>query len=404
MLRSIGTVALAFTIMFVNNGFIIAGLTSFDTAMLADLGISIGALKLRDTITIAALGLCVPFAGILLDRIAVRPMIVAGLVSMSVGFLVYRYVGTASQLYLAHVFLGASQALCGLIAHVVLVSRWTGRRRGLALGVVVAGSSLGNALVPSINGWLLATLEWRDAVTIGAWIGLALIPLVLLVYREHPPARLDGSPIGLDSQRAPVHGNADRLSSMHPATRRNFWFLGITAGTSVISVLGLTFNLALYVAADLRGSAAQAQSLLFLLFAASTVAQIVAGLAADRVGALVVHRAAILTMTFGTFALVLLPAPWLGIAILVFGFGWGGNSAMLQLQPVALFPSRVLGRTLGILAFMETAGGALAPAAVGYGRDLTGSYFVPFLALCGVMVLSVLCVWQIRARNLALAR
>lgn len=388
--RSVAIVSLAFTIMLANNGCIIAGLTTFDSAMLGDLQLSVAALKLRDTITILSLGLSVPFVGMLLDRVSIRPIIVSGLLTMAAGFFLYRFVQTSRDLYVAHVFLGVSQGLCGLIAHVVLVSRWTQRHRGLALGLVVAGSSLGNALIPSFNGWLLEQFGWRDAIVLGGLVALALVPLVLIVYRERPRT----SEVAL----APVPRiePADDADIAENQTSRNFWMLGATAGTSVFCVLGLAFNLTLFAVTDLGRSPAFAQRLLFLLFFASTVAQIAAGLAADRLGPRTVHRAAILFMTCGMAAVVALPSGLLSIAVIVFGAGWGANSAMLQLQPVALFARSILGRTLGLLAVMETFGGAIAPALVGFGRDLTGSYGISFIGLCVVMAGALICVWLIR--------
>ena len=416
--RSLATVCLAFTVMFVNNGFIIAGLTSFDSAMLSDLGLSFGSLKLRDTITIVSLGVSVPFVGLLLDRVRIRPIVVAGLLMMAGGFTAYGFVHAAWEMYAAQVLLGASQAFCGLVAHVVLISRWTSVHRGLALGLVVAGSSLGNAVAPTINGLLLAHFAWRDAILCGALVAVALIPVVFLVYRERPAAgdeaggtAGDGAVVGEVAGAGGEHrvGVPDRHDAMHFAPHdqsasdkhqaATFWLLGIIAGTSVLCVLGLVTNLSLYVSKDLGLSGNAAQELLFALFFASSVTQVLAGLAADRRGALFIHRFMLCLMLAGIAAVLIVPAQNLVLVVVVFGIGWGGNSAMLQLQPVALFPTAVLGRTLGMLAVMETVGGAVAPALVGYGRDLTGSYRASFLGLVLVMVACVVCAGLLRERR-----
>ena len=390
--RSFAIVCLAFVLMSVNNGFIIAGLTSFDNSILGDLGLSFGSLKFRDTVTIACLGISIPFVGVLLDRVPVRPIIVLGLLMMAGGFGAYRYVQTPWQMYAAQILLGASQAFCGLVAHVVLISRWTSIHRGLALGFVVAGSSLGNAVAPSFNGYLLAHFVWRDAILFGSVIAVMLIPAVYVIYREGPA--LNSSEIGTMSLPDLTSAGIDTLEQ--GGNRRTFWLLGSAAATSVICVLGLATNLSLYVSHDLRGSAGFAQWLLFTLFFGSCVAQIVAGLAADRLGSLAIHRLALSLMFLGMLGIVIAPAAWLSASVAVFGVGWGGNSAMLQVQPVALFPSSILGRTLGMLAVMETIGGAIAPALVGFGRDLSGSYHYSFIGLTAVAVLAAGCVGAIR--------
>ena len=123
----------------------------------ADLGKGVAAIRLRDTITVVTLGLTVPFAGWLLDRFSVRPVLAGGLVAMATAFLAYSLVTALWQIYAIHALLGLSQATAGVVACVYLLSGWTRTHRGMALGFLIAGSSFGNAIVPAFNTLLLQT-------------------------------------------------------------------------------------------------------------------------------------------------------------------------------------------------------------------------------------------------------
>jgi MFS family permease len=372
--RTLLIIGLSFVVMIINNGFIIAGLTTFDTAMLGDLDVSVTALKVRDTVTIFTLGVSVPLAGYLIDRFKVIPVIVAGLVMMAAGFVAYRSVQSPAQLYATHLLLGGSEAFCGVVSHVVLISRWTGRHRGLALGTLVAGSSLGNAIVPAFNAWLLVHMPWRDAILGGAVVSIAMIPLVLLIYREWPTGVRDA-----------VRGEAPERGAFRAAyTSASFWLLSATAALTVFCVLGLSTNLALYVQRALNAPLSTASFLLFLLFMGAVAAQFAAGFAADRIGAGKVHVMAVALMATGALMLGVLPGAVAALSVTLFGAGWGANSAMLQLRPATLFAGPAIGRTLAALAVVETVGGGLGPSLTGLLYDRSGSYHASF-AMIGML-------------------
>jgi MFS family permease len=384
--RSLLIIGLSFIVMIINNGFIIAGLTTFDSAMLRDLDVSVTALKIRDTVTIFTLGLSVPMAGYLIDRFRVVPVIVAGLTMMAAGFVAYRYVQSPIQLYATHLLLGASEAFCGVVSHVVLISRWTGKHRGLALGTLVAGSSLGNAIVPTFNAWLLLHMAWRDAILGGAIVSVAMIPLVLLIYREWPAGVRDAA-----RAAAPVRG-----AFRSAYTSASFWLLSATAALTVFCVLGIATNLALFVQRALDAPLSAASGFLFLVFMSAVAAQFVAGFAADRIGAGRVHVAAVGLMATGALMLGILPATLAALSVALFGAGWGANSAMLQLRPSTLFAGPALGRTLAALAVVETIGGGMGPSLTGLLYDETASYKASFAMIGMLTVVAVLTTAAIR--------
>ncbi len=381
--RSLLIIGVAFVVMITNNGFILAGLTTFDTAMLRDLGISVTALKIRDTTTILTLGLSVPLVGYLIDRYRVVPVVIIGLAMMVAGFIGYTFVHTSIELYFVHVILGGSQAFCGVVCHVVLISRWTSRNRGLALGTLVAGSSLGNAIVPTFNAWLLTIMPWRAAILAGAVAPLAMIPIVLYIYRERPAGDAAG--------QKPGHNEATARGAFRSTYySANFWLLAITAALTVFCVLGLTTNLALYVEHTLSTPLQTASTLLFFLFIGAVAAQFISGFLADRVGAARVHIAAVGLMAGGALMLGVLPGAQVIAAVILFGVGWGGNSAMLQLRPATLFAGPAIGRTLAALAVVETLGGAIGPSMTGYLFDRTGSYTTSFATIGALAVLALM--------------
>ena len=379
-IRLIAIVALSMIVMIVNNGFILAGLTAFDIHMLEELGVSVTALRARDSITLVTLGITVLAGGYILDRCPLRPVMVAGLLAMAAGFMAYSFVQNPLQIYVIHILLGVTQVACGTLCCVVLLSRWTDRFRGLAVGALVAGSSLGNAVVPKFNLWLLEQLAWRDALLTLSLVPLLLAPCVWLIVRERPRGR------AIPVEPAVSHG---RVSYKSLIETPNYLALAVVATLTVFCVVGLTTNLAIYVQAELNRPGELAGDLLFTLFIGAIAAQLLGGFLADRFGVRKVHIPALALMAIGAFGLAMAPGAGLALWIVAFGAGWGANSAMLQLIPTRFFPPHVVGQALGGIIFFETLGGAVGPIATGVIYDLTGSYGLAFNAIA-VLALAAL--------------
>lgn len=148
-------------LLWITNGMALSGLTVFDEELLALLaedrgaeGLR-GALKFRDTITLFGSGLLAPFAGTLADRFGVRPLMIAGLLCLTAAHWLYAGVASLGGIYGIHVLIAMSLASAGLVVNVMIVSRWFVHRRGTAIGIALAGTSLGNAAFPQINVWLI---------------------------------------------------------------------------------------------------------------------------------------------------------------------------------------------------------------------------------------------------------
>jgi MFS family permease len=73
----------------------------------------------------------------------------------------------------------------------------------------------------------------------------------------------------------------------------------------------------------------------------------------------------------------------------LFGLGYGGTFTILQAMISDTFGPKELGRIIGALTFMGTAGGFAGISSSAFLRTWTGSYLTPFMivsGLCGLMV------------------
>jgi nitrate/nitrite transporter NarK len=83
-------------------------------------------------------------------------------------------------------------------------------------------------------------------------------------------------------------------------------------------------------------------------------------------------------MAVGCAILASRSAPLLGLGLVFFGVGWGGNYVLLQYLVTHLFAGPSVGRIVGTIGVVEVLGGAIGPVTFGSSRDWTGSYSAAF--------------------------
>jgi MFS family permease len=363
----------------------------FDAKLIAELGVERGPLKLGDTIQLLVSGALAPIGGRLADRYGVRPVMIVGVFLLSGALYGYSTVDSLADVYLMRALMGGALASAGLVICVTIVSRWFVAKRGLALGLMLSGTSLGNAVIPQLNASLIAEHGWRETFTIICFIPLLLLPLVLFAIKEWP-GRVGHEALGAAAARRGADPTqlagyefADALRSA------NFWLIGIAAFCTFYAILGLSANLFLHMS-DLGFGPAEAARAYFPLFVMGLVGKIAAGALADRLPRKAVFGGSLALMLVGTGLLATLDPGLVTPALYLFGLGWGGNYTMLQGLVADVFGARSLGRILGGITVLDATGGALGPWVTGALFDASASYrpaFLVMLALIGVALVAI---------------
>lgn len=389
--------------MWITNGITLAGLTVFDEELLNFLGGDSGpdglrgALKFRDTITLLGSGLLAPLAGALADRIGVRPLMVVGLVLLAVANFLYSRISSMGEIYAIHMIIAMSLAGAGLVVNVMIVSKWFVKNRGLAVGLTVAGTSLGNAALPQLNAWLIAEFGWRVAFTYTAGIPLLLIPVVVFLMREKPEDMGLVAP-GSESLAAGVSHTQLGMSYREALRTRNFWLLATIAMLTFYSILALLTNLFLHMRE--QGFEPQvAASGLTVLFLLGLVGKLASGLLADVLGRKRIFVGTLAIMCTGAWLLISTNEATFWPAIVLLGAGWGGLYTLLQLLAAETFGVRDLGKILGTITVLDTFGGGLGPVLTGLMYDRFGAYTIPFTIIAVLVTVALVLATRFRVTS-----
>jgi len=136
-----------------------------------------------------AWGAAQPVAGVLAGRHGTTRVVVAGGVLSAVGLALAALAGDGRALIAALLLSGAAGAAAGgapLLMGAV-AQRVAADRRGLAMGLVSAGSSAGQLLLAPLGALLIGGIGWQGALLAFAALGLAVLPAAA-AFRHRPVA------------------------------------------------------------------------------------------------------------------------------------------------------------------------------------------------------------------------
>ena len=351
-------------------------------------------------ITFGISGLLAPFVGAAIDRFGVVRVIRIGLLVLGVTFAAYPAARSLQDLYLLHAAIAVGLILSGLMPNVVLLSRWFTARRGLAVGILVAGSSLAGATLPVAISPLVndPAYGWRGgfAVLAAAFWLLAVLP-AFLILRE--------APVAVRPDQPQLAAAVDGVPFGMALRSRTLWCLALGSACLWFAIQALTSQITIYFEQEAGLAPQRATALYSTILAFSVAGKFLFGAVSDRftkrrvmlVTSLTLLAGCLLLFTTGDHTLGLTRSPLrLTAFAVVFGLGFGGSFTLIQLVAVESFGQLALGRILGVVTFVDTMGGALGTLLAGQIRTATGDYFLTFAIVTVVAVVAVANVLLIR--------
>jgi len=326
-----------------------------------------------------------PF-GALIDRFGARPVVVLGAVAMAAVSLMLPMVRHFWQFCALAGLLGAFGS-SGL-GYLRIVASLFGPRRGLAVGVFAAESSILTLVMPIVLGRLVNDAGWRGAFTA---IGVGLLALAPLLYLglANPRTGIGSSRWSLPAP-APVEGRTAR----EVVKDWVFWVIVAAALATAAIGGGALTNFGAAIATKGFGQAAVHRAAPITLMAALAGA-ICAGAVLDRARSPKIAAAAYLA-TAVTYLLWALATPSFGgEPMLVAGLAIGAFAFTAQLPLVGYFFSRYFGlrsfgAICGLQAFIQAVAVGLATPLIGRAVSLIGDYSRVFEAGILAQVLAAL--------------
>jgi sugar phosphate permease len=285
------------------------------------------------------------------------------------------------------------------MAFVATVStRWFVARRGLVSGILTAANATGQLIFLPVLAALTTTHGWRSAAVTVAVGAVAVLPLVLVLMRDHPHdlgiRAYGATEADPGAARAVRTGSsaAVALRALADAARaRIFWLLAGSFAICGATTNGLIGTHFIPAAHDHGMPITTAASLLALVGIFDVAGTVASGWLTDR------FDPAVLLLVYYSgrgLALLALPAllgpsttPSTWLFILVYGLDW-----VATVPPTVALCRRHFGDrapvVFGWVFASHQVGAAVAAGTAGWLRDMQGSYTLPFVLAAGLCALA----------------
>lgn len=319
--------------------------------------------------------LLAPAFGWLADRYGVRKVALLSLTAFGLAFAALALTPTsnaASTLYIYYglwVLIGIVGIGSTPITWSRAVNMWFFRRKGLALGILLMGTSLAALVIPQVASWAISNYGWRMMfVIVAAFPLLIALPLGFAFFREPRP---DERP-----QAMSAAGGALTGVTLGAALRDyRFWLIWFSILIIAFAFGGAFINM-VPILADHSLSSDTAANVLTILGLGILSGRIITGLLLDKFWAGYVAFPLLCLPAISSYLLLGSDSAflWAALAGFLLGFAAGAESDLIAYLASRYFGMLHYGKIYGMLYMPFGLASAMSPIAYAYVRDSTGSY------------------------------
>lgn len=368
-------------ILLVINGLTTTVITVFDKSLIDEFHWTHSELKLRDSIPNAVAFCLIVSSGYLIDKYRVKKMMLVGTAALAVALASYSLISTKYEAYFLHFLFGIAYTTSGSVATIILVSSWFKKSTGLALGITLAGTSLGGFIFPSLIGHWIDTVGWRNA-----FLYLSVIPTCLFFYIALFIYNKSTLPITTHQLGNALHSDQG-LSYQEAIKTRTFWLICISGFMTFYSVVGIVSNAVLHCI-HLGFDEKTARLSLTMYYGIAFVGKLVISYLSDFMNTFRVFTVCCIGLALGALGFASM-IPWLVFPMTaLIALSWGGIYSLYSILTLKTFGLKAAGKINGTINMCESAGAFLGPIVMASIFDYTHSYQIAFLASAIVMAMA----------------
>lgn len=337
------------------------------------------------TVFTVSLAVCLPLVGRIADRVGSRRVVVPSILVCGLSLAAIPLIGELWHLLLIFLVIGSLGAGANNLPYMLTISAWFDRRRGLAIGLAMAGAGFGFTYVPPLVQYTIDAFGWRPAYWVLAVITiLVAAPVVGLVFRDTPAdkgLRADGDAEVADAATARETAGLTVRAALR---RREFWLLWAMFCALSFSLYGLLPHF-VPLLTDRGMPPADAAWAASSIGATIIIARVIIGYLIDRFFAPRVALVFFLLSAAGIGLLAASDTPVSAfVAAILIGLSIGAEIDLLAYLSGRYFGLRHFGSVYGLMFAALLVGTSAGPVSFGAVYELQGSY-LSILVFCALL-------------------
>ncbi|MEL7197761.1 MAG: MFS transporter [Pseudomonadota bacterium] len=248
------------------------------------------------------------------------------------------------------------------------VNLWFFKNRGLALGIMLVGTSLAALTVPRLALWAISEFGWRGMYPVVALLPICVaLPLAFFLFRE---------PTKEEMPRAIREGgNSSGLTLTQAIRTTRFWIIFASIVCVSLSYGGAHIHMPEIIKQH-GMTVEQGASIMGMIGLALLAGRIITGMLLDRFWAPLVCLPILTIPAFACFLLMGSSTDFsvIYIAAFMLGFAAGAESDLIAYLASRYFGMKKYGTIYGLLYLPFGLCSAISPVLYGYVYDTNGSY------------------------------
>lgn len=385
----------------VTNGILIFSMPLLYPVLIDEFGWSAVEVTIPATVFFIFAAVTAPPAGVLLDRYSPRAIMMVGAFGVIIGLALFPFVTALWHLVGIFIVFGISLSLCGLIANMLLVTRWFDRRRGRATGMLLMASSLGGALFPLVIGAGIGSYGWRGALAMLSIIAAVIIfPSLMFLILDKPRSTHEND----SPNEEPVKlAKVKRGPSLRDALKQpTFYLVALATGAIWFAVIAHAQHQTIYLTKEVGIDRNLLPVVMSMTFACSILGKIGFGWLSDYYDKNNTLMISVLVFILGLLMFRNIESgqtTFLFAYAAIAGIGFSGAFTSIQLVIAQYFASPSYGKILAVIVLIDSLAGALGTRIIADIRQSTGSYFQAIDTMVGACVIAILFIFVIKKIN-----
>ena len=382
---------------------------AFFTPLISEFGWNRAQISLSMSV-MGLVGLIGPLLGMWVNKYGAKRIMVMGALIMGISFACLGFTFSIYYFYALYFVVAAGQMAIINIPVLTLVSHWFEKRKGLAIGISVAGYGLGGMAMLPLAAYLISLLDWRWTYHIlGMTICFVLVPLIALVIKNNP------GDIGMlpDGEKGIAQEKHQEKPAPASNTQIQGWTLRKALQTSTLWILIISFAMAFVGTSSVLSHAVPffvgqgfsnqvASTILGSAIGVSILGRIITGYLCDRIPAKYI-TAMYFMFQVGALLALIFPETRASVPtfVAIFGMAMGG---LFVLEPIIVreyFGLDSFAPIYGGLWAFQALGWAAGPFITGYIFDTTGSYNLAFITFIASTLLAAVLIMFTRRPGLS---